>query len=90
MPNKSSIYRGFESIIFSISGWPEYYWYVRHVLTLKKAQAILHDCGFRVVKSAYYGRTPVISSALRPAGLARYSDNMFFVVAQKLDGSQTG
>lgn len=83
LPNKSSLHRKVEPYIFRALGRPKYYAYVRHVITVDCATAMLKDLGLHVVETAYHGRSPFVSRIFRRFGLAKYSDTLFILVAQK-------
>ncbi len=84
MPNKHSLYRLMEPLIFKLTGRPRYYKYIRNVCSLEEIESKLMDCGLKVVESSYYAKTPFVSKVLHRIGLPQYSDNLFITVAQRL------
>ena len=84
LPNKQSFYRQAEKVIFTLTGKPGYYRYVKNLLSKSEAESILVDVGFKPLKSSYYAGTPLLSTWLRPLGLANRSDNLYLIAAQKL------
>lgn len=82
MPNKQSIYRKTEPILFHLFGRPRYYKYVRNVCTLKEIETKLQLFGFSILESKYYGATPLLSMLCRKVGVPFYSDNLFITVAR--------
>jgi hypothetical protein len=85
MPNKLSIYRKLESIMFNFIGRPIYYTYVKNIVTLRDMTTKLRDCGFINLENAYYSVTPLLSKIFRNIGLSEYSDNLFVIVARRIE-----
>jgi ubiquinone/menaquinone biosynthesis C-methylase UbiE len=83
MPNSRSLYRKLERLAFRAFRMPKYYQYVRNVCTLEDVQLRLELLGFETLESAYYGAVPLVSTPLRRAGLGRYCDNLFVIVAAR-------
>jgi 2-polyprenyl-6-hydroxyphenyl methylase/3-demethylubiquinone-9 3-methyltransferase len=82
MPNKQSIYRKIEPLMFNLFGRPKYYKYVKNVCMLKEMEKRLKKFGFSILESKFYGETPFLSKVFRKIGVPCYSDNLFITVAQ--------
>lgn len=82
MPNKQSIYRKIEPLVFYLFGKPRYYKYVKNICTLSEMGAKLKKLGFSILESKYYGKTPLLSAMFRKLGISRFSDNLFIIVAR--------
>lgn len=83
MPNRTSIFRSVEPILYRFSGRPRYYRYVKNTLTLNELSSKLTACGLDILESAYFARTPILSSLFHVLGAPQFSDNLFLVVARK-------
>jgi len=66
-------------------GFPRYYKHVKNVVTLDTISRKLKDCGLEMLESAYFAKTPLLSSILRKIGLSKYSDNLILFVARSAE-----
>jgi len=82
MPNKSSIYRKLEKLFFRFTGKPEYYRFVRHIVTIEEMGALLSRHGMEILENTFYAKIPVLSTLFGAVGLSKYSDGLFLVVAR--------
>lgn len=82
LPNGQSIYRQAERLSYRLTGRPRYFAHVRHVPRQAEIAAGLHSRGFAIEEIRCYGPIPGLSPLSRKAGLARFSDNLFVVVAR--------
>ncbi|NTV47801.1 MAG: methyltransferase domain-containing protein, partial [Chlorobiales bacterium] len=83
VPNRMSLYRRLEPLAFKITGYPEYYAYVKNVVAQNEMSEKMKKQGFELLESAYYAATPILSTLFRPIGLAKYSENLILFVARK-------
>jgi ubiquinone/menaquinone biosynthesis C-methylase UbiE len=83
MPNKSSLYRFVERLTYQVSKRPRYYRFVRTVCRIGAFGSLLEENNLKIEDRLYCSRTPILSHVLRPLGLAKYSDNLFIVVAKR-------
>lgn len=83
MPNRQSLYRKLEPVMFKLTGRPKYYRFVQNVGTVKEIDAKLSANGLTVLDSSYYAKTKLLSSVMHAIGRPQNSDNLFIVVAQK-------
>jgi 2-polyprenyl-3-methyl-5-hydroxy-6-metoxy-1,4-benzoquinol methylase len=85
MPNKRSIFRRMEPILFRLTGRPRYYRFVRSIGAVEELAAKLAQRGMKITERAFFSPTPWLSAVLRPLGLARYTDNLFVVTARRAE-----
>lgn len=83
MPNRTSMFRAVEPILYRLTGRPRYYRYVKNTLTVRELSNKLTACGLDVLETAYFARTPVLSSLCHALGAPQWSDNLFILVARK-------
>jgi ubiquinone/menaquinone biosynthesis C-methylase UbiE len=83
MPNKSSLYRKMESVIFRLSGKPKYYAFVLHTTTVQQMEQLLVKHGMTPIEHTYYAKVRILSSLLGLFGLQKYSDSLFLIVARR-------
>ncbi|MFK8031696.1 MAG: class I SAM-dependent methyltransferase [Gammaproteobacteria bacterium] len=83
MPNRQSLYRKLEPVMFKLTGRPKYYKFVQNVGTVKEIDAKLNVYGLKVLDSSFYAKTKVLSSVMHALGRPQNSDNLFIVVARK-------
>jgi len=82
MPNRSSIYRKIESVIFKLTGRPRYYAFVLHTSTVQQMEQLLLKHGMLPIEHTYYAKTRILSWLLGMFGLRKYSDSLFLIVAR--------
>lgn len=83
LPNRRSLFRKLEPVIYRITGRPKYYKYVKSVCTLEDISERLLARGLDITNKVYFSATPLLSKIFRKVGLARYSDNLFVVAARR-------
>jgi len=83
LPNRASVYRRIEPLLYALTGRPDYFAYVRNRTTAAELRGRLQHAGLEVLESRYLGRTWVLSALLRPAGMARWSDNLLLMACRK-------
>lgn len=86
MPNRSSIYRKIEPIIYRyyrLTRRHHYYRYVKNVCTLDQMKEKVKNYNLTIIESDYYAATWLLSMVCRKIGLRTYSDNLFLAVAQR-------
>ena len=83
IPNRKSIYRKIEKIIYTLIGIPKYYQHVKTISDIKDIRNSLNNYGFDLVGHEYFAKTPIISKIFRQFSLEKYSDNLLLVIASK-------
>jgi 2-polyprenyl-6-hydroxyphenyl methylase/3-demethylubiquinone-9 3-methyltransferase len=83
IPNKQSLYRKLESIMFKLTDRPQYYKHVKNILSLEEIKAVLEKHNIVTLENHFYAATPILSGIARCFGLSRYSDNLILVASQK-------
>ena len=83
MPNKQSLYRKAEPLLFKLLGRPKYYKYIKNICTLKEIEKKLKITDFAILEKAYYGKTAFLSTIFRKLNIAHYSDNLVVIVAKR-------
>lgn len=86
LPNRSSIYRKAEKLMFSVTRYPKYYQYVKNVISSQEAILLLDNIGLKSIETTYYGQAPVVSSLLRNLLSRQFSDNLFLIAAKHKNG----
>lgn len=83
MPNRLSLYRRTERLVFALTGRPRYFAYVRNVSTGSAFSQTLNALGFQGLETVYFaGRDPISSVAKRFLP-ERYVNNLFVGVYRK-------
>jgi len=83
MPNRQSLYRKLEPVLFKLTGRPKYYKFVQNVGTVKEIDAKLSANGLKLLDSSFYAKTKLLSSLMHAIGRPQNSDNLFIITAQK-------
>ena len=83
MPNRASVFRAVEPVLYRLTGRPRYYRYVKNTFTVSELSKKLTAYGLDIRETAYFARTPILSSLCHRFGAQRFSDNLFIMVAQK-------
>lgn len=83
LPNAASFYRRLEPLIYSLTGRPNYFPYIRNRATREQLDTRLKSAGLSLVEVHYLGRTTGLSPLLRPLGLRRWSENLLVAVGRK-------
>lgn len=83
MPNRTSVFRAVEPVLYRLTGRPSYYRYVKNTLTVSQLTKRLTTCGLDILETAYFARTPILSLLFHGFRAQRFSDNLFIMVAQK-------
>ena len=83
MPNRKSLYRGFERVTFRLIGRPKYFAYVKHLLAIEELDSIASRYHLQKVRFGYYGNLhPFLSRLLRSANSPR-ANSLFVAVYQR-------
>lgn len=83
MPNKCSLYRLTETLVFKLSGRPTYRAFVKNMMSAKAFSNLLAEYSLEVKERRFYAPAPLLSRLFRSIGLRQFSDNLFVVVALK-------
>jgi len=83
LPNRASLYRRIEPLLYAMTRRPNYFPYIRNRATAAELQSRLRHAGLEVMESRYLGRTWILSALLRPVGMARWSDNLLLIACRK-------
>jgi len=83
LPNGQSWYRHYEKMKWSLTGKPEYYANVRHVLPLGTAVERFRQAGLECLEQQYYGDEPLISRLAGRVCGERFSKNLYVCVLRK-------
>ena len=83
MPNRSSLYRKIEPVLYKVLKRPSYYKYVKNVITPRNLSNRLNPLGIVMQEHYYFASTLGLSPILRRVGLSKFSDNLFIAVFKK-------
>ena len=83
LPNAQSLYRKFERLRFRISGKPDYYRFVRNIVSAEEMKLRMASQGFRCEEIAYYGHSNAISILGRTFLPAQYTENLLLGVFRR-------
>lgn len=84
LPNKRSIYRILEKLVFNIIGKPEYFKYIFNVYSLNEFKIMLEKEGFEILESKYYSKKNFLVYKIIGKILPKkFTDNLFVVVCKK-------
>ena len=84
VPNKASIYRFFEPFLYKITGRPQYYQFVKTIVSMNAITDSLKLQGLQILEHEYFAPAPIVSKVLRFMGLSKYVDKLVLIVAQKV------
>ncbi len=84
LPNAHSLYRRWERLRFSLTGKPDYYAYVKNILSEEECVERLRRCGFRREKISYYAHANKISRVGRVFLGEAFTENLFMGVFRKV------
>jgi len=79
MPNRSSVYRQLERIVFRLTGRPAYYRFVQHVVSAEAFAQQMQDYGFRLKTTRYYAGRAWLRAFLQK----KWSRDLFVSVFEK-------
>jgi len=79
LPNYPSFHRVFERLSFKIFGHPFYYKYVKQSIPLDRAIILTERCGYEILETKYFTKTPYLPRFLRD----KYLYELFIIVARK-------
>ncbi|GAB4021427.1 class I SAM-dependent methyltransferase [Spirosoma koreense] len=83
IPNKTSIYRRVERLLFRLTGQPRYVAYSRNSSTADAFTQQLISLGFEVVEMAYFSSHDPVSRIIKPFVARRYTNSLLVVVGRK-------
>ena len=84
LPNRLSLYRRVERVVFALTGWPRYLAHSRNGSTEKMFTRHLNDLGFRVLEIAYFSGSDPVSRVAKWMLPERYVNNLFVGVYRKV------
>lgn len=85
LPNRRSLYRRFERLLFALTGRPRYFAHVRHRSTPAVFALRLSRIGFSPLQTVYYSSDDPLSKRLKRAWPEPYVNSLFVSVYRKLD-----
>lgn len=83
MPNRISLYRRVERLLFAITGYPRYFAHLRHVSTEIDFNRQLATLGFEVVETVFFSSYDPLSRWLKWILPPPYVNNLFVGVYRK-------
>ncbi|GAB3553619.1 class I SAM-dependent methyltransferase [Spirosoma fluminis] len=83
MPNRQSLYRRMERLLFQLTGYPRYFAHLRNVSTAALLNQQLTELGFEVLDVAYFSGTDPLSTLLKRLLPKEYVNNLFVSVYRK-------
>ncbi len=83
VPNRLSLYRRLERVLFALTGYPRYFAHNRHVSTESEFNRQLNGLGFQRVEIAYFSGSDPVSSVAKWLLPKRYVNNLFVGVYRK-------
>ncbi|GAB3503522.1 hypothetical protein GCM10027341_32770 [Spirosoma knui] len=84
MPNRQSLYRRMEWLLFQLTGYPRYFAHLRSVSTAALLNQQMTELGFEVLDVAYFSGTDPLSTLLKRLLPKEYVNNLFVSVYRKL------
>ena len=84
IPNRISIYRKFENLVFYLLGWPAYLKFVRNKPSLDEFTSSLSKYGFECLEFEYFATKGPIFQLISKLIPDRYIKNMLFCVFRKI------
>lgn len=85
MPNRLSLYRQIERILFQLTGYPAYFAHIRQRSTEVRFAQQLINSGFDVLQTVYFSSHDPVSRLLKPVLPRQYVNNLFVMVCRKVD-----
>lgn len=85
MPNRLSLYRQIERILFQLTGYPAYFAHLRQRSTEVRFTRQLINSGFNVLQTVYFSSQDPVSRMLKPVLPKQYVNNLFVMVCRKVD-----
>ena len=85
MPNRQSVYRTIERLVFRLAGKPAYYAHVRHIVTADAFTRQVTALGFTQLDTVYYAGTDLVSRLLSWWLPKQYVSNLFVSVYRKVE-----
>jgi 2-polyprenyl-3-methyl-5-hydroxy-6-metoxy-1,4-benzoquinol methylase len=83
IPNKMSVYRTIERLLFRLIKRPNYYRYIRHTTTEASFNRVLAEFGFDALETTYFSGHDPVSRVLKPLLAAHYVNNLLVGVYRK-------
>ena len=83
IPNRTSLYRQIERMLFRLTGRPAYIAHVRHMTTETSFNRQLEKLGFDTLETIYYAGQDPVSTLLKPFLAGRYVNNLLVGVYRK-------
>lgn len=83
MPNKRSIYRRLEKIVFSITGKPKYYKYVKNLVSVQEFNDFCLRNNFEYIEHKYFATNHFISKLFNKLLPEEMKSNLFIGVYRK-------
>ena len=83
MPNRFSLYRRTERILFGLTGHPRYFAHIRQVTDVTTFNRQLANLGFDTVETTYFSSYDPLSNLLKWILPKRYVNNLFVGVYRK-------
>ncbi len=88
MPNRRSIYRAMERLLFRLMGRPRYLAFVANRWTQQRVTAVLISNEFRIAEAVHYGQVPGLSRIFGWLRVPQYADTLYAIVAVKRNDGQ--
>ncbi|QDK82605.1 glycosyltransferase [Spirosoma sp. KCTC 42546] len=86
IPNRTSVYRIIERLLFRLLKRPGYFAYIRHTATKAGFNRQLNELGFEPLETAYFSGQDPISRLIKPIAAERYVNNLLVGVYRKRTG----
>lgn len=83
MPNRSSLYRKAEKLMFTLFKRPKYYRFVKNVVTLEEMTQLFINKNLSVMEAHYFSSAPIFSKILPHTTFKKWTSNLFVIVAKK-------
>jgi 2-polyprenyl-3-methyl-5-hydroxy-6-metoxy-1,4-benzoquinol methylase len=84
VPNKLSLYRKFEKLLYRIVRRPTYYKHVYNMYSYKQVKYMLEKKGFRIEEVVYYGRVISSLDSFKLIKSSKYFNNLLVCVCTKI------
>lgn len=86
LPNGESWYRHYERWKYRLTGQPEYYCHVQHVLPFAEARTRFQSFGLTCLEHHYYADEPLVARLAGRVRGERFSKNLYVCALQKQSG----
>jgi|KBSMisStaDraftv2_1062788.scaffolds.fasta_scaffold00187_21 2-polyprenyl-6-hydroxyphenyl methylase/3-demethylubiquinone-9 3-methyltransferase len=85
LPNRESLYRKFEKLVYAIFRRPSYYAFVKNLFSLEEFNRKMKERGFEIVESQFYASSPILNNLSSIFSLPESrSRNLFVGVYKKM------